>query len=422
MIRERAFGPWLVIAATSFNVFLCFVSTRHWAAIGSTEVSIIELAILAAGSFFIRKRVTNEFLQVAFLLVTYMIAIKLINPYADVKILSDIAIMYIFYKLGTLGSIETGNRTLWAIMLIVLSLGLFELLDLRAFGKVFDVWAYYVNKGAIGQDIVNYGNTTSFVSASRGGAEMRTFLPGILGAHRVSSVFLEPVSLGNFAVIAMAWSLSTAVGGPRSRALLIACSAFCTVLADSRFGGACCLILLLVRRASFRSDLVALLVPILVLMALVVVGTLHEMPGDVAPFIVTDNFSGRLLFSARLLGGWDPEQWLAWTASDVYTADTGYAYLINGIGLPFALLLLFLFAANRSATEEAVRMKIMISIYFATALCIGASVFTIKTAGLLWFLYGTTNAVASTAQTRLHLVRRPQEVAAPHRGKPEYLA
>jgi putative polymerase len=39
-------------------------------------------------------------------------------------------------------------------------------------------------------------------------------------------------------------------------------------------------------------------------------------------------------------------------------------------------------------------MKAMISVYFATSLCIGASVFTIKTAALLWFLYGTTNAVS----------------------------
>jgi putative polymerase len=193
----------------------------------------------------------------------------------------------------------------------------------------------------------------------------------------------------------------------------MASSVFCTVLADSRFGGACCLILLMVRLASFRSDLFAFLLPILVLMVLVAVGTLNGMPGDAAPSIITDNFSGRLLFSARLLGCLGPEQWLGWTASSVYTADTGYAYLINGIGLPFTLLLLFLFAANRCVTEEAVRMKIMISIYFATALCIGASVFTIKTDALLWFLYGTTNAIACTAQSQLRPMRRPHEVGHP---------
>jgi hypothetical protein len=40
-------------------------------------------------------------------------------------------------------------------------------------------------------------------------------------------------------------------------------------------------------------------------------------------------------------------------------------------------------------------MKAMISVYMATSLCIGANMFTIKTAALLWFLYGTTNAVRS---------------------------
>ena len=47
-------------------------------------------------------------------------------------------------------------------------------------------------------------------------------------------------------------------------------------------------------------------------------------------------------------------------------------------------------------------MKLMMSVYFATALCVGASVFTIKTAALLWFLYGTVNAVSGRAsQLRL---------------------
>jgi putative polymerase len=413
MIQQKALGPWLVVFSAIFNVFLCFVSTRHWTDIGSTEVIVVEAAILAAGAFLIRKRITSEFLQVTFLLVTYLVALKLINPGADLKILHDIAIMYIFYKLGASASIETGNRTLWAVMIVVLGLGLFELLDLRAFGKVFDVWSYYVDKGALGEDVVNYANTALFVSANRATADMRTFLPGLLGAHRVSSIFLEPVSLGNFAVIAMAWCLSTSVGKPWSRALLAACAAFCVVLADSRFGAACCLMLLVCRLASLRSDLLVLLIPILILMGLVVIGTVDAMPHDAVPYIIDDNFSGRLLFSARLLGCWDPGQWLGWTASDVYTADTGYAYLINGVGLPFALLLLFLFAANRVATEEAVRMKIMISIYFAAALCIGASVFTIKTGALLWFLYGTTNAVAVTARHRVRPVGGPSRAARP---------
>jgi putative polymerase len=44
-------------------------------------------------------------------------------------------------------------------------------------------------------------------------------------------------------------------------------------------------------------------------------------------------------------------------------------------------------------------MKAMMSVYFAASLCVGASVFTIKTAAIIWFLYGAANAArAALAQ------------------------
>jgi len=95
-----------------------------------------------------------------------------------------------------------------------------------------------------------------------------------------------------------------------------------------------------------------------------------------------------------LLGYWDLPQWLGLDVSPVYTEDTGYAYFVNNLGLPLALYLLAVFAAFKPRSREAARFKAMISVYYATALCIGASVFSIKTAALLWFLYGTTNSVA----------------------------
>jgi putative polymerase len=356
---------------------------------------------LTGGVFAIRNHITRDVFQTACLIVGYMIGIKLINPGSDLKVLHDVAIMYIFYKLGTLASIDTGNRTLWAVMIIVLAGGLFELLLPTTFGKIFNVWSYYVNKGVIPQDTINYRQSDLFISGNRGSFPARTFFPGIFGSHRVSSIFLEPVSLGNFSVVAFAWCLSASTGKLRNRALLIVFSALCFALADSRFGAICCLILLILRLAFFvRSNFLVFLLPILVLVGLTMTGSLIEMPGNVVPSILNDDFSGRLLFSARLLDYWNLQQWLGLAPSNVYTADTGYAYLINGLGLPLTLCLVFLFAVNGGETADATKMKVMIAAYFAAELCIGAAVFTIKTDALLWFLYGTTNAI-SRAKIRL---------------------
>jgi len=152
-----------------------------------------------------------------------------------------------------------------------------------------------------------------------------------------------------------------------------------------------------------RSRLVIFCLPLLAMFVLLIVGSLHEMPG-VQPSILTDDFPGRLLFSGRLLDYWNLPQWFGFAASQVYTSDTGYAYVVNNLGLPLALFLLGIFAIQTPRTPEALSMKAMITVYMATSLCIGANMFTIKTAALCWFLYGAANTMPFEVTTvRKHL-------------------
>ena len=384
-------GAWLVLASVSFNIVLCFIKTRHWAPVANPEIVVTELLILTIGLVAIRRQVALGVMQLVGLMVLFMIGLKLINPGLDLKILHDLGIMYIFYKLGTSTSPQQADRLVWLVMGIVLAVGVFELLFTTAFGNVFDVWSYYLDKGVIAQGTVNYSGTNLYLSGDRGAAA-RTFFPGLLGSHRVSSVFLEPDSLGNYAAIMFAWCVSTAFGSRWKRNALLALSVLCFILADSRFGAGCCALMLAFSRTSLvRSRLLIFGLPVLVLLALTITGSLNELHGS-APAIMSDNFAGRLLFSARLLDYWHLPQWLGLAPSQVYTADTGYAYVINNLGLPLALLFLTVFAMHSPVRREATLMKAMIVVYIATSLCIGASIFTIKTAALLWFLYGVANS------------------------------
>jgi putative polymerase len=56
-----------------------------------------------------------------------------------------------------------------------------------------------------------------------------------------------------------------------------------------------------------------------------------------------------------------------------------------------------LFVYSPVHDHDALRFKNFVAFYYVAVLPIAASVFTIKTAALLWFLYGTLNN--STAQT-----------------------
>jgi putative polymerase len=393
---SRQSGSYLVFTALCFNMVLCFISTRGAIHMSNAVVIVCEMTIITAGLYAIRFLISDRAVRLSGVTAVFLIGLRFINPGLDLKILHDIAIMYIFYMLGTLASIHEGNRVLWIAMAIIIPIGLFEALFPTQFGAMFNVWSYYVDKGVISASTINYSHTTSFVSGSRGGTETRTFLPFLLGPTRFSSVFLEPVSMGNFSAIAFAWCLSTRIGSWKMRGLLVALAAACFVLADSRFAFGCWILMLALRMSPFwRSRFAVFCLPLLAMLGLVVAGSLHGLPG-VVPGIVHDDFAGRLLFSGRLLDYWGLPQWFALEPSQVYTSDTGYAYVINNLGLPLALFLLSIFAFHRPQTPEAISMKAMIAVYMATSLCIGANMFTIKTAAICWFLYGAANVTSST--------------------------
>ncbi len=409
--RRVSAGVFLVLAASLFNLLLCFLQTRHWASGSSAEVIGCELAILAAGLMAIRPVFSNTALAVSICVVVTVIALKLINPGLDLKIIHDVAITYIFYTLGTLASQETANRLLSGLMIIVLILGFFEFVAPAIYAQVFDIWSYYVAKGTLSQTTVDYAQTNFFLSSARAGAQNRTLLPGLLGPHRASSIFLEPVSMGNFAVITFAWCLCTSASTPWRRFALICGAVLCIILSDSRFGIGCCLIMALARSVPvFRARPVVFLMLVLSVLALTLAGSIHALPG-IKPSILGDNLPGRLLFSGRLLNDWTLQNWLGLVVSRVYTSDTGFAYVINNLGLPLSLLLAALFAFHVVRRREAGNMKAMVAVYLSTSLCIGASAVSIKTAALLWFLYGATDSAVALqipAGPRARMVRSRQ--------------
>jgi putative polymerase len=396
-------GACLVLVALSFNMFLCLLTTRAGIHFSATIVAVIELLIMAAGLVAIRHQVTPRAAQVIGILGAFLIGMKLLNPALDLKIISDIGIMYIFYELGMMSSTQSANRLVWWAVWIVVAVGFFELILPNIFVSLFDEWTYYVDKGVIAKTVVNYSGTSFFISGQRGGSMARTFFPSLFGPHRVASIFLEPVSMGNFSVLVFAWCISTRADQPMKKALLFALAALCFILGDSRFASGCWILMAVLRATPlYRSRFVVFCLPVLAVLGLVLAGSIHEMPG-VLPSILHDDFAGRLLFSGRLLNYWSLQQWLALAPSQVYTSDTGYAYVINNLGLPMALFCLAIFAFHQPRTPEAVSMKAMISVYMATSLCIGANMFTIKTAALLWFLYGAANTAQAISLPRASL-------------------
>jgi putative polymerase len=201
---------------------------------------------------------------------------------------------------------------------------------------------------------------------------------------------LEPVSAGNFGAIAFAWVLLRDRG--RFWAFIVKMLAIATilVLADARFGlYLSVFVLVLYLAAPVIRPTMLFVAPFLAMIGLVTYATIAEHG-------VTDNdIIGRTLDAGHSLASFDGWQALGLQTSDFfingYVGDSGYGYVLTKIGFVGFAAMWALFVYTPVADKEAWRFKNFITVYVVCLLAISASIFSIKTAALLWFLYGTLN-------------------------------
>jgi putative polymerase len=108
-----------------------------------------------------------------------------------------------------------------------------------------------------------------------------------------------------------------------------------------------------------------------------------------------NTIAGRLLYAGGSLTALDPLQLFGLRTSNIfeagYSGDSGYGYVLVKIGLAGLLAIWALFVYAPVVDSNAWRFKNFIAFYVVFLLTISASLFSIKTAALLWFLYGTLN-------------------------------
>jgi len=377
-----------VIGSLTFNLFLCFVNTRITA---MSDGHVMMMEMMVTGSAFIaaldRRAGLYLFMTI---FISYMLFLFALRHQLDIKAIRDIAGPAIFFTLGTrVRDIKLGDRLALICGLITLSIALFEYMFLEVYLDWFNVLGYYISRGTVTLQ-ESYGATRGlFISGNR--PEPRTILP-FLGQHRVSSVFLEPVSMGNFGVILYSWGLFRAEC--RYRVVLMGMALMMVTLADARFGLFTC-ILITVISPFFRiiPKLVWVLLPFLLLSLFAAYGLMagvSDTPNDL---------SGRFAATANILTNLPPAVVFGLEATDVFTSDSGYAYTLTKFGLFGFIGLWTLFVLLPYRTARAWNFQGMMIIYLLLIMIISNSFYSIKTGGLMWFLTGLA-ASAQLAPTR----------------------
>lgn len=388
---------WLIFGTLLFNWLLAIVNA-HVVAISQPHVIVCEILLLGAAVLVIAGRGMrrDQFvllcafaLYLAFTLLRFAYA-QQIAP----KPVRDMAIIFVFLALGFSYRREP-YRLIYRLSLVIAAVGLVEILFPEFYGQLLNVKAYYINTRGFSESDFWNSESTMFVSGTR--PDERFFL-SFTNLPRASSVFLEPVSLGNFIVVSLAALLAGWNSLPvRVRVHWIAVLVAILLISDSRYGFACSLVLITLRLVLMRfpQQFTFLIFLAVVAAAWALVNFLQiDQPAD--------NFTGRLFYTFYSLDKLDFPALMGvrvpWM--DRF-ADSGLTYFIVNqsiFGLLFLMAYYSLGVVGQDAPSRFFKNAVMVA--FGLSLLISNSMFSIKIAGLMWFL---VTAFIASATRRIEM-------------------
>jgi putative polymerase len=395
----------LILCAVCFNAGLAFINANVMPlpaeSIIASEIVIVAAALLIALIYF-EPQMLAWFLLLA-LLIAIFLARSLVTAEIAPKYARDALLIPAFIVLGMAAGDRALDRIVLVVFAVVIAVAAFEVLAPEAYAAAFRIQDFYIQtRGARLEDFYT-SDSDLFISAVRPDSRLFSFLE----LPRLSSVFLEPVSLGNYCSIMTAYLcarhrhiglLGTGVVAAGIVALLLGCDGR---LATSTSVLIAAVTMLMVRRLPPYAAMLYLPV------AVAAAGVLVSVTGADA---FADDTLGRLARSVALLQRYEAADWFG--LSDRYlldAADSGIAYLIATQSIIGVLVLwAFLALLGREQTLQQARFKTGALIYVALTMLVSYSLFTIKTAALLWFVFGALQS--SPARVALPL-RHGREVA-----------
>ena len=382
---KETFAAGILTLAIFFNAALAILNS-HVASLSQSHVLIAEATITGLALLVIAFNFTSNMVIWAFLLALLLLLhsmLALVNQSLNLKFIRDVIDIPIFIALGMVYSRSNFVRLFFYIQCIVFLGLLLELLAVDKYSSVFNVLSYYVNtRDFVVQDFWNT-DSSLFISATR---PNERFLLGFLDIHRFSSTFLEPVSLGNYSIVTTIFIFSFWKEMAQWMRLFFVLSTLIILVgSDGRLATVTCVVIalgsLIFPRLPRYSNVLYL--PALIL----ILGTMIALLGMQDS---GDDFTGRLAGSIDLLTSLNIEELLGFDAFQAVRAfDSGITYFIITQSIIGAgLIWLFVCLVPRYDSRTSTVMIHSICLYISFNLLVSYSLFSIKTAALMWFMYG----------------------------------
>jgi len=378
----------LLYGGVFYNSVLAIVNA-HVAQFGQGVVMGAEALILVAAVAYLSRRLEamrEHILLIGAPVLVYtllFIWVSVANESFYLKSLRDIFIIFIFYLLGTQCSSGQLIRAFRLITLVTIAVLLVEGFAVELYAGIFKPALYYANTRGIEKAAVDSTGLfrNAFVFEGR-------FSYGLFGQRRLSSIFLEQVSLANYAIVLSIFVMTfwTRLGA-WDKSLFVGAIAIMIMSTSSRMGTFMCLLMPLgyvifpfLPRYSF-----------LFVMPLVLIGSFLFFYNPYAPVrLAADDFNGRVEHTVTMLAAMDLLDLLAGNIGQMDQApDSGYAYFVYSQTI-FGLIYFWYFLATifPSHTDVEKRFAMGASLFISTSLLVAASIFTTKVSAPLSLVAG----------------------------------
>ncbi len=403
MMRAERQSAWpgivLVVAATTFNAVLAFIN-GNVLTLGPQHVIAAEIWLFLAAHVvaiaYWREEMGNWYFLLVILFLAAVLRAIAVEDVA-LKPLRDMLMVPTFVIVGMTLSARSMDRTILGLLAVVAAVAMIEALAPEIYRALFRIQSYYIQTRGHLQSAFYTPENELFVSAVR--PNERLF--SIVELPRLSSIFLEPVSLGNFCTVVTCWVCARwrQIGAAFGLFALIVIAGL-LIGCDGRLASAASGMVILVSLvARFLPQLaLALYIPVALAAAALIVGVTEASSA-------TDDLKGRLARSIELLQNFELADWMGASSEHLQAAmDSGIAYLIatqSIIGVLVLWIALVVLSNGLTLSSRIYAHGLMT--YVALTMLVSYSLLTIKTAGLLWAAHGCLLVSASA------VARRPVE-------------
>ncbi len=380
----------LVVAAVLFNPALAIVNGSVMG-LSSKHIILSEIMIVGLAQYYALTNLRREMLPWFFFMAVvgvFTVLRMAVTGEVEVKYFRDVLLIQTFIVLGMTTTPQRGKQAFMLICAFVVAGIFFEAVALKSYSNLFEIKQFYINtRGLVSDDFTTKGSNL-YVSATRPGARTMPFF----GLHRLSSIFLESVSLGNFMIISLCFTLAFwPMLGKKERIFMVFATLLALFASDGRlalFGAS--IILAISFFARFLPRNISLFIlPVLILVTVLAVQGIGLYSGR-------DDFAGRLSYTIELLISMDFMDYMGLSNRLIETsADSGIVYLIITQSIVIVTLLWILIVTELKEQSPMQRhYKNGVTTYIALTMLVSFSFVSIKTAAPLWFIYGVLTTLS----------------------------